>query len=172
MYRAAATNSPGPVGSKLLKGEEVSSLIVQSPGNQDSDQDGDQGDHRDSDQELNGMDSRNFSRYQARRDPAPAEYNYRSILNIWEIWCSITKSVIKDKKLDVTSVHDLVTLVSYERNQNDDGIVKNDITLHVGKPDTNVLQRNNVSLHLGRDKELYEAQILHLGALVTQAGHF
>ena len=72
----------------------------------------------------------------------------------------------------MTSVHDLVTLVSYERNQNDDGIVKNDITLHVGKPDTNVLQRNNVSLHLGQDKELYEAQILHLGAMVTQAGHF
>ena len=55
---------------------------MQSPGNQDSDHDGDQGDHRDSDQEVSGMDSRNFSRYQARRDPAPAEYNYRSILNI------------------------------------------------------------------------------------------
>ena len=43
--------------------------------------------------------------------------------------------------------------------RNDDDIVKNDITLQIGKPDTKVLQRNNLSLPLGRDEELYEAQI-------------
>jgi len=46
MYRAADTNSPGPVGSKLLKGVEVSLLDGAKSKNQDSDHDGDQGDHQ------------------------------------------------------------------------------------------------------------------------------
>ena len=42
---------------------------------------------------------------------------------------------------------------------NYDGVVKSDITVQVGKPDTAVPQRNNLSLNLDQDRELYEAQI-------------
>ena len=42
---------------------------------------------------------------------------------------------------------------------NYDGVVKSDITVQVGKPDTAVPQRNNLSLNLDQDMELYEAQI-------------